>query len=80
VDRYVVHVDHEGSTRNLFVEYRIHHGLKGGGRVGESEEHYRWLEESLIGHERRFVLVFRCNSDRVISPSYVDCGDKFRIA
>ena len=79
MDRYVIHVDREGSAHDLFAEYRVHHGLEGSRGVGESEEHYCWFEESLIGHECRFMLVFRYNSDCVISPSYVDCSDKFRI-
>ena len=30
VDRYVVHVDCEGSAGNLFVEYCVHYGLERG--------------------------------------------------
>ena len=30
VDRYVVHVDCEGSTGDLFAEYGVHHGLERG--------------------------------------------------
>jgi hypothetical protein len=43
--------------------------------ICESEEHYCWFKESLIGYERHFVLVFRYDSDRVVSPADVDCGD-----
>jgi hypothetical protein len=79
VDRYVIHVDREGSAHDLFAEYGVHHGLKGSGGIGESKEHYRWFEESLIGYECRFVLIFRCDSDCVVSPSNIDRGDEFRI-
>ena len=65
----------EGSTHDLFVEYRVHHGLEGSGRVGESKEHYRGFEKSLIGYKCCLVLVFRYNLDHVVSPANVDCGD-----
>jgi len=75
MDHYVIHIDREGSTHDLFMEYCVHHSLEGSRGIGESEEHYRWFKESLIGYECHFVLVFRCNSDRVVSPPDVDCGD-----
>jgi len=71
----VTHVDREGSTHNLFTEYCVHHGLEGSGGIGESKEHYRGFEESLIGYECHFVLIFRCDLDHVVSPPNVDCGD-----
>jgi hypothetical protein len=75
VDHYVIHVDCEGSAHDLFVEYRVHHGLESSGGVGESEEHYYGFEESMVGYKCHLMLVFRYDSDRVIPPLYVDCGD-----
>jgi hypothetical protein len=79
VNRYVIHIDCEGSAHDLFTEYHVHHGLEGSGGVSESEEHYHWFEESLIGYKCCFVLVFGCDSDHVVSPSDVNCGDQFRV-
>jgi hypothetical protein len=75
MDCYVVHVDREGSTHDLFTEYHVHYGLECSGGIGESEEHYHWFKESLIGYKCCLVLVFRYDSDRVVPPTDIDCGD-----
>ena len=40
VDKEVVHVDNKPSFCNHVVKGVIHESLKGGGGVGETEEHY----------------------------------------
>jgi hypothetical protein len=75
MDHYVVHIDREASAHDLFMEYCIHHGLKCSRGIGESQKHYCWFKESLISYECRFVLVFWYDSDCVVPPSNVDCGD-----
>jgi hypothetical protein len=75
MDRYVVHVDCEGSTHDLLMEYCVHYGLKYSRGVGESEEHYHRFKESLIGYECCLILVFRYNLGHVVSLTDVDHGD-----
>jgi len=50
--------------------------LEGGWRVGESEEHNCWLEESLRSEECRFPFVSFLNVDIVISPLYVKFSEE----
>jgi len=75
MDCYVVHIDHKGFPCDLFVEDGVHHSLKGGWWVGESEEHYCWFKESLICYEGCLVLVFLNNLYCVVSLADVDSGD-----
>ena len=39
IDEEIVHVDDEPSLSNHIAEGVVHEPLKGGGRVGEPEEH-----------------------------------------
>ncbi len=77
---YVVHVYHEGSSCDLFVEYGVHHGLERCRRVGESEEHYCWFKQSSIGYEGRLVSVFFHYLHCVVSPTDVYHCNQFGIA
>jgi len=56
-DKDVVHVDDDPSFTGFKYEEVIHHRLKGGRRVAESEEHYSGFEESFVGFEGRFPLI-----------------------
>jgi hypothetical protein len=64
---------------DLLAEYCVHHGLECSGGVGESEEHYHWFKESLIGYECHFMLIFRYDLDGIVSPVDVNRGDQFCI-
>ena len=75
VDGYVVHVDHHASFIDKVPENHVHHGLEGGGRVGETEEHDRWLVEPFVGDERRFPSIFWFNEHLVIPPLDIDTGE-----
>ncbi len=44
VDHNIIHVDGEPSLCHFGVEDGVHHHLKGGWGVCESEEHYCWFE------------------------------------
>jgi len=75
VDCYVIHVYCECPLCDLFMKNGVHHGLEGCWWVSESKEHHRWFEESLIGYEGCFMLVFLDDLYSVISLADVDCGD-----
>jgi len=79
MDHDVVYVYHEGSPRDLFSEYHIHHGLEGRWWIGESKKHYCRFEESLICYEGCFVSIFFDYLDCVVSPVDVDYCDQFSI-
>ena len=53
----------------------IHELLEGGGRIGETKEHYGWFEESLMSNESSFPLVPIFDLDIVISPTDVKFGE-----
>src|SRR5216684_6474648 len=76
MDGQVIHVDGHPSLCNLPTEDHVHHHLEGGWRVGESEEHDCWLEESLRGEECRFPFISFLNADIVISPLYVEFSEE----
>ena len=77
---YVIHVDSEPSLGDLFVEHGVHHGLEGGWRVGQSEEHYRRFEESPVGDKGGFMSVLFNDLDRVVPPLDVNTGDELCIS
>jgi hypothetical protein len=73
----IVHVDPIVSQVDFFLKGIIHEALEGCGGVAESEEHYCWFEESSLGFEGSFPLIFFNNGAIVISPSYVELGKPF---
>ncbi|KAG5333908.1 hypothetical protein C0989_004680, partial [Termitomyces sp. Mn162] len=46
----------------------IHHGLKGGGAIGEPKEHNKWLEQSLVGPEGGLLLISFLDVHIVVTP------------
>jgi hypothetical protein len=74
VDEYIVHVHNHPSFSDFFFKDGVHHGLKGGGRVGKTKEHHGWFEKTLVGDEGRLPLVSVFDLYIVISPSYVYLG------
>ncbi len=75
VDGYVIHVDCDASFVNEITEYRVHHSLECGWRVGESEEHDRWFVESLIGDECHLPSIFRFDEHLVVPPLDINAGE-----
>ena len=67
----VIHVYCHTSFVNEVSEYGVHHGLEGGGRVGEPKEHNSGFIEAFVGDECHFPLVFRLDQHLVVSPLYV---------
>ncbi|KAI0289615.1 hypothetical protein B0F90DRAFT_1657115 [Multifurca ochricompacta] len=71
----IIHVHHYFTSEDKVAEDVVHHGLKGGRRVGEAKEHDVWFKESLIGFKRRFALISFLNSDVIVSPSDIHFGE-----
>jgi len=65
---YVIHVDCDIPSINEVSEYGVHHGLEGGGRVGQAEEHNCGFEESFVCDEGCLPSVFFLDEDFIISP------------
>jgi hypothetical protein len=61
--------------RYFFPEYGVHHHLKGGGQIGETEEHHRWFEQSFGCKEGGFPFISILNTHVVVSPSYIKLGE-----
>ena len=75
VDKKVVHVNNEPPFCNHIMERVIHELLEGGRRIGETEEHYSWFEESFMGKESGFPLVSIFDTDVVIFPTDIKLGE-----
>ncbi|KAG5337720.1 hypothetical protein C0989_009014 [Termitomyces sp. Mn162] len=68
VDDNVIKVYAHYTLHNEVPEDVIHHGLEGGGAVGESKEHNEWLEQSLVGLEGGLPLVSLLDMHIVVAP------------
>jgi len=71
MDQDVIHIDRYPSFSYFFFEDVVYHGLEYCGGVGESEEHYFWFEQSLVGGEGCLPFIPFFDPDIVISPSYI---------
>ena len=67
-DEDVVQVHHHYSFHNEFSEDVVHHGLEGGGAVGEAEEHYQRFKESAVGAEGSLPLIPFFHADIIETP------------
>jgi hypothetical protein len=74
VYEYVVHVDFHSFRHDGLSKNHIHHPLKGGRRVRESEKHNGRFEKPFVGDESRLPLIAFSDPYVVESPSDV----KFR--
>ena len=68
----IIHVYQEPSLSDLLTEDRVHHGLKGSGRVGEAEEHDCGFEQSFVSEEGCLPLITFFDSDIIIAPADVE--------
>ena len=68
VDGQVIHVDGHPFLCDLPMEDHVHHHLEGGWRVGESEEHNCWFEESFGCKEGGFPFISWLAAYIVVSP------------
>src|SRR5258707_14775732 len=76
VNGEVVHVNRHPSLSDFSTEDHIHHHLKGGGGVGQPEEHDRRFEEPFWGEERHFPFVPLFDVNVVVSPTYIEFGEE----
>jgi len=79
MNRCVVHVDVNGSAKEfMFVNEGTkdvnHHGLEGGGGIGESKEHYCWFKETIMCFKGSLVLIAFLYTHIIISPVNVQFG------
>ena len=77
-DENVVHVD-EQFVRILHFhlpKHSVHRSLEGGRRVGQSEEHDPWFEQSRWGFEGGLPFVAFFDLDVVVSPPYIEFGEE----
>jgi hypothetical protein len=70
-DQNIVKVDEDLSMRDFNRENVVHHRLKGGGGVGQSEEHNCWFIQATIGSKSRFVLIALADANIVVAPANV---------
>ena len=54
----------------------MHHSLKERRRVFKAEVHYLRNEHPMLHLKRRFVLVFLCDSNIIISPADIKLGEE----
>jgi hypothetical protein len=76
MDGDVVHIYREPSLGHLSPEYRVHHHLKGGWRVGETEEHDCGFEKPLWSKEGSFPLITVFDTDIVVSPPDIELSEQ----
>ena len=80
VDKNVVHVDRDISFVDEVAENEIHHGLKSGQGVCESEKHNHWFEQAAICFEGCFPLVSIANAYVIVSPSDIQLREECQSA
>ena len=76
VDSNVIHIYRKPPLGHLPSEYCVHHHLEGGWRIGEAEEHDRWLKKSLWGEEGGLPFVAIFDTDVVVPPSDVELSEQ----
>ncbi|KAG5734891.1 hypothetical protein E4T56_gene13754 [Termitomyces sp. T112] len=64
----VVKVHAHYTLHNEVLEDVVHHGLKGGGAIGETKEHNKWFEQPLVGLEGCLPFVSLLNAHIVVTP------------
>ncbi len=62
--------------RDFSTEDHVHHHLEGSGGVRQPEEHDHRFEESLGGKKRCLPFIAFLDMDVIVSPSYVELGEK----
>src|SRR5258708_18519393 len=79
VNEYVIHIADSLIAVDEGAEDVIHHGLEGGWRVAQSEEHDEQLKESSVHGDVCLPLVSFFEMDIVEAPAVVQGGEPFHI-
>ena len=80
VDEEIIHVNDKPSFGDHVAEGVIHETLKGGGGIGESKEHHRGFEKSLVGNEGRLPLVTILYSYVIVSPADIEFSEDLGVS
>ena len=75
MDQNVVKVDDDISFFDLGLENVIHHTLKSGWWIAETEKHNQWFEKSKFGDKSRFPFVAGTNANVVVTPTNVEFSE-----
>ena len=73
----VVEVYHYHSFHYKFMENVVHHGLEGGGAVGQSKKHHKRFVQSSVCSESSFPLISLLNPDIVETPPHIQFSEIF---
>jgi hypothetical protein len=73
-DEDVIQVDTDHTLGDEILENVIHHSLKGGRAVSETEEHHQRFKESLVGAECSLPFIIFFDMDIVVPPSAIKLG------
>jgi len=76
INEYIIHVYRNDAVSYNVSENLVHHSLKSGRAVHQTEVHYQQLEQALIGAECRLPLIAFMNANIVVAPANVKlCED-----
>ena len=74
-NEYVIQIDTDYTFGDQVLEYLVHHGLKGGRTIGETEEHDQGFEESSVCVEGGLPLITFLDADIVVPPPDIEFGE-----
>src|SRR5882762_7846780 len=74
-NEYVIQIDADYTFRDQVLEYLIHHVLKGGRTIGETEEHNQGFEKSSVCAEGGLPLITFVDADIVVPPLDIKFGE-----
>jgi cellulose synthase/poly-beta-1,6-N-acetylglucosamine synthase-like glycosyltransferase len=74
-NEYVIQIDTDYTFGDQVLEYLVHHGLKGGQTIGETEEHNQGFEKSLVCAKGGLPLITFLDADIVLPPPDIEFGE-----
>jgi len=77
-NEYVIQIDADHTFGDQVLEYLVHHGLKGGWTIGETEEHNQRFEKSSVCAKGSLPLITFLDADIVVPPPDIEFGDVLR--
>ena len=70
----VVQIDENMSLMDFNMEYVVHHGLEGAGRVSETKEHHQGLIKPMISVKCCLPLVTLLHPNVLVTPLHIKLG------